>query len=151
MEVKLGMKRSNQFLYVTHYTFKCARVCFLIFVALCSLGSYFIKVTNNKTDFHLFMHLFLFQSIQQLNILYNLHSLQQERDKHLVLSWLHYVRDTGKTNKQILQIWHINNAQLLKLEGIRQWSQQQFRPFIFQHLAQSYRDNTVSAFFRNSH
>lgn len=101
------------------YTFKGVRVCVFIFVALCSLGSYFIKVANNKADFHLFMRLFLFQSIQQLNILYNLHSLQQERDKHLVLSWLHYVRDTEK-NKQILQIWHINNAQLFKPEGIRQ-------------------------------
>lgn len=75
---------------------------------LCAFWLIFHKnVTSNKTDFHCLF--FLIQSIQQLNILYNLHSLQQERDKHLVLSQLHYVRDTEKP-PQILQIWHINKS-----------------------------------------
>lgn len=93
--------------------------CFLISVlvqSLCRFGSYFIKMSPATKLIFIFSFLtffFLIQSIQQLNILYNLHSLQQERDKHLVLSRLHYVRDTEKQKnpkKQILQIWHINKS-----------------------------------------
>lgn len=85
---------------------------------LCAFWLIFHKnVTSNKTDFHCLF--FLIQSIQQLNILYNLHSLQQERDKHLVLSQLHYVRDTEKTPRYF-RFGISTKAQLFKLESIRQ-------------------------------